>query len=341
MKKKDDVSKYSLALIVAFVLIICGCSPEQSDNLKLKISIVNAPTDIVTLGANYLANEIRAKSNGKIESKVFHSGVLSGGRGGAEIEMCQQGSIEIHITSTAYLANIVPRTSIFSLPFLFRDVDQVVGLAKSKSSVLETINRELNEKNLNIIAWWPRGFRQLTNSRHPIKTFEDIQGLKFRVMNNPLYVDTFSAMGAYPVPMAWGEVYNGLQLKTIDGQENAENVIFSSRLYEAQKYMTVWDYSTDIEVVMVNLQWWNGLSDDQREIIQKVADDSVSYELELLKKATGDLRNKIVENGMQIYYLPPDAQKPFIEAVKPVWDKYEQIFTTPFLNAFLDEVKKY
>lgn len=329
------------ALTVAFALALCGWMPAQAADLKPKISLVNAPTDILTVGAIYLAKEIKAKSGGKIEPKVYHSGVLSGGKGKAEIEMCQQGSIEMHITTTAYLANMVPKTSIVSLPFLFRDVDQVVGLAKSKSAVLEIINKELNATNLNIIAWWPRGFRQLTNSKRPVKTFKDIQGLKFRVMNNPLYVDTMNAMGANPVPMAWGEVYNGLQLKTIDGQENAESVIYSSKLYEVQKHVTVWDYSTDIEVVMVNFKWWKGLSADQRKIIQEVADASVDYEVDLLKKTTEDLRKKIAEKGMDIYYLPADAKKPFKKAVKPVWAKYEKIFTKPFLDAFIAEVKKH
>lgn len=327
-------------VVLSFTLNSCSSS-ESSGTFAPKISLVNAPTDILTLGANYLAEEITTKSEGKITPKVYHSGVLSGGKGIAEIEMCQQGSIEIHITSTAYLANLVPKASIVSLPFLFRDLDQVVGLAKSKSPVLDTINKELNTKNLHIIAWWPRGFRQLTNSERPVKRFEDLKGLKFRVMNNQLFVDNMNAMGANPVPMEWGEVYNGLQLKTIDGQENAEDVIYSSRLYEIQEYMTVWDYSTDMEVVLVNLNWWNSLTPDQRTMIQEIADASVSYQTELLKKNTEELRQKIAGEGMEIYYLPTEDKKPFREAVEPVWDKYEKIFTQPFLEAFLAEVEKY
>ncbi|MFC2124034.1 TRAP transporter substrate-binding protein [Bacteroidota bacterium] len=332
---------YYKILIIILILFI-SCSPSnKSDVLKPKISLVNSPTDILTYGANYLAEEISTESNGKIKPKVFHSGILSGGKGKAEIEMCQLGSIEIHITSTAYLANLVPKASIFSLPFLFRDIDQVVGLAKSKSLVLETINKELNEKKLHIIAWWPRGFRQLTNSRRPVRNLEDIQGLKLRVMNNPLFVDNMNVMGANPVPMAWGEVYNGLQLKTIDGQENAEDVIYSTKLYEAQLYLTIWDYSTDIEIVMVNLDWWNNLSPEHRKIIQNVADASVTYQVDLLKKNTEDLRNKIEEKGMELYYLTDVEKEQFSEAVKPVWTKYEVTFTKPFLDAFLAEVDKY
>lgn len=328
--------------VLFLYLILQGCTqPEKSGDLYPKISMVNSPTDIVTLGGYFLAQSISEKSGDIIQPKVYHSGVLSGGKGGAEIELCQQGTIEIHITTTAYLANLVPKTSIVSLPFLFRDIDQVVGLVKGRSQVLEIINSELNTKNLNVIAWWPRGFRQLTNNKRPVRNIEDMKGLKLRVMTNQLFVDNMNAMGAHPVPMAWGEVYNGLQLNTIDGQENAEDVIYSSRLYEVQQYMTIWDYSTDIEVVLVNLGWWKRLTSGQRELIQGVADSSVSYEVKLLKKNTEDLRNKIKEKGVQIHYLSSDEKNRFKKSVSPVWIKYEKMFTKSYLHDFLVEIEKY
>jgi len=334
------MKSFFLLFLAIFFLYDCG-PKDLSGRLKPKISLVNSPSDIVTLGANYLASEIAKESQGKIEPKVYHSGVLSGGKGMAEIEMCQQGSIEIHITTTAYLANQVSKASIFSLPFLFRDLEQVIRLAKSKSKVLDTINKELNTKNLNIIAWWPRGFRQLTNSKRPVQSIDDLQGLKVRVMNNALFVDNMNAMGAHPVPMEWGEVYNGLQLKTIDGQENAEDVIYSSKLYEAQRYMTVWDYSTDIEIVLVNLDWWHNLTAGNQALIRKVAEASVDYQVELLKKNTEELREKLEEKGIEIYYFKPEDKSDFREAVKPVWEKYEKTFTKTFLDQFLAELEKY
>lgn len=332
----------TLAVLCLLPALRCGHSPGAGKQGRdIKISVVNAPGDIVTVGAEYLAKEIRQKSNNTFGPKVYHSGVLSGGKGEAEIEMCQQGSIEMHITSTAYLANLVPRTSVVSLPFLFRDLDQVVALARSKCAVLDSINTELNEKNLQVIAWWPRGFRQLTNNRQRIRRIEDIRGLKLRVMNNPLYADNMKAMSANPVPMAWGEVYNGLQLGTIDGQENAEDVIYNSRLFEAQRFMTIWDYSIDLEVVLVNLGWWTQLTDEDRHLIQQVADASVAFEEKLLRENTVLLRKKISDEGTEIHYLGAEDKARFRIAVKPVWDKYEKVFGKPFLDAFLAEVDKY
>ena len=333
----------SVYLSGIIMLLICiGCKQsDKRETSRLKISLVNAPSDIVTLGAKYLADGISKESDGKILPRVYHSGVLSGGKGSAEIELCQQGTIEIHVTTTAYLANLVAKTSIFSLPFLFRDMNQVIALAKSNSPVLKTINTELNAKRLHIIAWWPRGFRQLTNSRRPVQNINDIQDLKFRVMTNQLFVDNMNAMGAHPVPMDWGEVYNALQLKTIDGQENAEDVIYSSKLYEVQQYMTVWDYSTDLEVVMVNFDWWNDLDDDMQKAIQAVADASTDYQVGLLQKNTQELRNKIIEAGMQIYYMKPEDKLHFRNAVKPVWDKYAKLFGPSFTASFLAELDKY
>jgi TRAP-type transport system periplasmic protein len=331
-------------LMIGFFLLIAlqACTPAETESKRseMRISVVNAPSDIVTVGAYYLGNEIARRTDNAITPKVFHSGVLSGGKGEAEIEMCQQGTIEMHITSTAYLANLVPRTSIVSLPFLFRDIDQVAALVKSQSSILKTINKELNTKNLHILAWWPRGFRQLTNSKLPVETISDLRGLKLRVMNNPLYADNMRAMLANPVPMSWGEVYNGLQLKTIDGQENAEDVIYNSRLYEAQKFMTIWDYSIDLEVVLVNLKWWNNLSEDIQDLMSKVARESVGLEEQLLRKNTIALRKKIADEGMAIHYLTPAEKALFREAVTPVWDKYERVFGKTFLDSFLVELQE-
>lgn len=334
---------YLCPLIVALA-ILNGCGSTSSTDqprTDIKISAVNAPGDIVTVGAQFIAKELMEKSQGRFKPRVYHSGVLSGGKGEAEIEMCQQGSIEIHITSTAYLANLVPKTSVVSLPFLFRDTDQVAALVKSRSPVLDSINLELNRKGLHVIAWWPRGFRQLTNSRQPVRGIQDLRGLKLRVMNNPLYADNIKAMSASPVPMAWGEVYNGLQLKTIDGQENAEDVIYNSRLYEAQKYMTIWDYSVDLEVVLVNLAWWERLSMEERKVIREVAEASIDFETKLLRGNTAELRRKIAAEGMEIHYLSAEEKAIFRKAVTPVWTKYEQIFGKSFLDAFLVELGKY
>jgi len=343
----EQISKSNIPVSPRVVLFIAGafmmlsCGDQQTGTLTPKISLVNSPNDILTVGAQFLADEIKKQSNDSISPRVYHSGVLSGGKGKAEIEMCQQGSIEIHITTTAYLANLAKHASVVSLPFLFRDIDQVVGLVKSNNSAFDKINGELNSKNLHIIAWWPRGFRQLTNNKKPVKSLEDLQGLTFRVMNNPLYVDNMNAMGANPVPMAWGEVYTGLQLNIIDGQENAEDVIYSSKLYEVQKYMTIWDYSTDIEVVLVNLEWWNGLEQGQRQQIQQAADASVDFQVELLRKNTLELRQKLAEQGMDIYQLPESAKPAFRASVEPVWEKYQKIFTKTYLDSFVAEVNNY
>ncbi len=160
-------------------------------------------------------------------------------------------------------------------------------------------------------------------------------------MNNQLYADNIRAMHANPVPMAWGEVYNALQLKTIDGQENAEDVIFTSRLYEAQQFMTIWDYSVDLEVVLVNRDWWKQLNGEDRALIQRIADASVGFEEALLRKNTTLLRAKIKEQGMHVNYLSEADKANFRRAVKPVWEKYERVFGKPFLESFLSELQKY
>jgi TRAP-type C4-dicarboxylate transport system substrate-binding protein len=217
----------------------------------------------------------------------------------------------------------------------------VIGVVTAGSPVFDKINEELHSKDLHISAWWPRGFRQVTNSRRPVKNLDDLTGLKMRVMNNQLYVDIMNALHANPVPMEWGEVYNGLQLKTIDGQENAEDVIASNKLYEIQNFMTIWDYSIDLEVVLVNLPWWNNLTPDQQNVIQEAATASIIFEAELLKENTAKLRKIIKERGMEIYHLPESEKESFRDIVEPVWQKYQAKFSDSLVSDFLDDLKKY
>lgn len=348
MKRK--VYYISLLLIFVFIFTACGqtAAPKVETKvenpakpLQFKISLTNAPTDILTLGAQFIEKRVEELSNGTMDPTVHHSGELSGGNGNAEIEMTQQGTIQLHITTNAYLASIEETTSIFSLPFMFSSVDQMIKFVKSDSPVLQKIGQKLEAKNLKVIGWWPRAFRQLTNSKRPVEKLEDVQGLKVRVMNNPLYVDTMTAMKANPVPMAMGEVYNALQLKTIDGQENGETTTYARKLQEVQPYMTVWDYSTDIEIVLVNMQWWNGLTDKQREIIQKAVNESVDYEADLLNKSTEEARKKIADSGVKISVVGKAEKERFREAVQPVWKKYEGVFGKELMDEFIKEAAKY
>jgi tripartite ATP-independent transporter DctP family solute receptor len=342
-KLKRNVGVYfALAALLVFGLAFTAKPLHAAGPLQMRISLVNLPPDILVEGAEWMGKKITEYSNGSIVPKVYHSGVLSGTNGAAEIEMTQQGTIQLEITSSAYLDSMVPQTSVVSLPFMFKSLDQEIAFADAKPPILDEIGKRLETKNLKVIAWWPRGFRQLTNSRQPVRNLQDLKDMRIRVQTSKIYTDVMNALGAKPVPMAIGEVYNALQLKTIDGQENAETVIFANKYMEVQKYLSIWDYATDFEVVMVNLPWWNKLTPEQRAVLERVAKESVQFEAGLVKKDVKERREYLTtKGGMQMNVVDAQAREAMKRAVEPVWRDYTKIYGQKFVDDFKTAVNKY
>jgi TRAP-type C4-dicarboxylate transport system substrate-binding protein len=161
-------------------------------------------------------------------------------------------------------------------------------------------------------------------------------------MTSKIYTDTMNTLGAKPVPMAVGEVYNALQLKTIDGQENSETVIFANKYMEVQKYISVWDYSTDLEVVMVNLPWWNKLTPEQRAVLERVAKESVLFQAGLVRKEVKERREFLTtKGGMTMNVVDDQARAAMKKAVEPVWQNYEKMYGQKFVDDFRAAVNKY
>jgi tripartite ATP-independent transporter DctP family solute receptor len=331
-----------MAVLLAFGLVLVAMPSRAVTPLPMRISLVNLPGDILVDGAEWMGKKITEYSNGSIAPKVYHSGVLSGTNGQAEIEMTQQGTIQMEITSTAYLDNMVPQISVVSLPFMFKNLDQVIAFTDAKPPVLDQIGKLLEAKNLKIVAWWPRGFRQLTNSKHPVRNLQDLKDMRVRVMTSKIYTDTMNTLGAKPVPMAVGEVYNALQLKTIDAQENSETVIYANKYMEVQKYISIWDYSTDLEVVMVNLPWWNKLTTEQRAVLERVAKESVQFQAGLVRKEVKERREYLTtKGGMSMNLIDDQARAAMKKAVEPVWQNYEKMYGKQFVDDFKATVNKY
>ena len=340
LKRKPWVYLLSAALL--FGMVFTAVPLQAAPPVPVRISLVNYPPDILVDGAEWMGKKITEYSNGSIAPKVYHSGVLSGTNGQAEIEMTQQGTIQMEITSTAYLDNMVPQISVVSLPFMFKNLDQVIAFTDAKPPVLDQIGKLLEAKNLKIVAWWPRGFRQLTNSKHPVRNLQDLKDMRVRVMTSKIYTDTMNTLGAKPVPMAVGEVYNALQLKTIDAQENSETVIYANKYMEVQKYISIWDYSTDLEVVMVNLPWWNKLTAEQRAVLERVAKESVQFQAGLVKKEVKERREYLTTNGgMSMNIIDDQARAAMKKAVEPVWQNYEKMYGKQFVDDFKAAVNKY
>jgi len=183
---------------------------------------------------------------------------------------------------------------------------------------------KLSEVNLKGLAYAERGFRNLTNSERQVNTPEDLDGLRIRVMENPVYVDTFRALGANAIPMAWTEALTAMQQGTIDGQENPVNVIHSFKLNETQDYMTLSRHTYAPAIFVMGMPVWNKLSEAVQEVLTDAAQEAAEHERKINAEMESGQLADLREAGMQINDTPDIAA--FQSAVAPIYEKYGEQF---------------
>lgn len=252
------------------------------------------------------AEEVEKASGGKMKVRAIGAAAL-----GSDVQMQQAligGAQEMMVGSTATLVGITKEMAIWDTPFLFNN-------AKEADTVLDgpvgqKVMDKLQEKGLVGLAYWENGFRNLTNNKQPVAKLEDLSGIKLRVMQNDVFLNSFKTLGANAIPLPFSELFTALETKTVDGQENPYNTILSSKFYEVQKYLTVTNHVYSPWIVTVSKKWWDGLSKDEQKVLADAAKKSRDFERQDTRaeaaKALGDLKAK----GMQVNELSaPEANR--------------------------------
>jgi tripartite ATP-independent transporter DctP family solute receptor len=226
---------------------------------------------------------------------------------------------------------------MLDFPFLFNDADEAHAVIDGP--VGQKLAAQLENKGLVGLGYWDLGFRHLTNSQRPVTKLEDMQGLKVRVIQSPIYLETFSALGSNPVPMAFPEVYTGLEQHTIDGQENPFTVIEGNKFYEVQKYLSVTGHIFNPQSLIIGQKSWSRFNDDEKALIREAAAEAQQFQRELssssMDKARAALDGKVAINDVS------DAEKDrFRERVKPVIEKFSQEIDGELVQMMYDEIAK-
>ena len=249
----------------------------------------------------FFAEQVAKNSGGKMKIRAVGAAAL-----GPDTQMQQAligGAQEMMVGSTATLVGITKEMALWDTPFLF-------NTAKEADTVLDgpigqKVMDKLQEKGLVGLAYWENGFRNLTNSKRPVTKLEDLDGIKLRVMQNEVYLDSFKLMGANAIPLPFSELFSALETKTVDGQENPYNTILSSKFYEVQKYLSVTNHVYSPWIMTVSKKWWDQLSKDEQKVLLDTAKASRDFERqdtrEEAAKAVADLKAK----GMAVNDVSP------------------------------------
>ncbi|MEK1890961.1 MAG: TRAP transporter substrate-binding protein [Phyllobacterium sp.] len=277
----------------------------------------------------YLSDLLKERTNGRYAIEVFHSGQL--GEEKDVIEQAQFGVIDMIRVSMGPFNNMVPETIVPSLPYVFRSTEHMRKTLDSE--VGDEILAAFEKHNLVALAFYDSGARSFYNAKHPVKSVADLKGLKLRVIQSDIFVDLVNALGANATPMPYGEVYSALQTGVIDGAENNWPSYESSKHSEVAKYFTLDQHLIVPEILAISKATWDKLTPEDQKIVRQAAKDSVKKQRELWEAAEKTSRAKVEESGTQVVEVD---KQPFIDAMKPVYDKY---LKTPEMKALYDRVQ--
>ncbi len=269
-----------------------------------------------TVAMDKFAELVEAKTDGSIELRMYHSGVL--GNQPDAIEQVRIGALEIGNFNLGPIGPIAPEANVVSLPFVFKDMGHMHRALDGEAGRL--ISEGMAKKGLIALAWYDSGARSFYNSKKPIMTPADVTGMKVRVMNNDLYSGMISALGGNPSPMAFSEVYQSLKTGVVDGAENNWPSYESTGHYEVAGYYSLSQHLIIPECVCINASVYEKLSDAEKQAVTEAARESATLQRELWEARAKSSREKVMAAGVKFNEIPDKAA--FQTAMKPVYDTY-------------------
>ena len=310
-------ARSTLALGISLALVSAANANDfaDMDPVTLRLAHVVNEQDGFHIAATKFEELVEERTDGKVNIEIFPNASLGDER--TLLEGMQIGTVDMGVITNGPVANFVEE-----MAFLFPSPEAAY-------SVLDgPIGQELLDKladvNLKGLAYAERGFRNLTNSERAVNSPEDLDGLRIRVMENPVYTDTFRELGANAIPMAWTEALTAMQQGTIDGQENPVNVIHSFKLDETQNYMTLSRHTYAPAIFVMGMPAWNQLPEAAQDVIRQAAQEAAEHERQVNADMEAEQLAALREAGMEINDSPD--MEAFQAAVAPVYEKYGEQF---------------
>ncbi len=290
----------------------------------------------VGLGVKRMQEVLNAKTGGKIKINAFW-----GGSAGGDLPATQAlraGTQEMVCTSSSPLVGIVKELGAFDLPFLFANEKEADIVLDGPAGAY--FNKKLEDAGLVNLAYWENGFRNLTNSKRPVAKAEDFDGVKVRVMQNNIFLDTFKTLGSNAVPMAFGEVFTALETKTIDGQENPFVTIETSKLNEVQKYLSVTRHAYTPFLVLYSKKLFDQLNPQEQAVLREAAMEGQKVQRTANRTLNEKSLSSLKTKGMVVNEVAPAEQLRMFQKVKPVYDRNIPTIGSEAVNMVLEGLKK-
>ena len=316
----------ALAAAAALSFAVPAAQAQDKYKSEYRMSLVLGTAFPWGKGGEIWANKVRERTQGRINIKLYPGVSLIQGDQTREFSALRQGVIDMAVGSTLNWSPQIKELNLFALPFLMPDYAAADALTQGEPG--KRLFARLEKAGVVPLAWGENGYREISNSKHAIKTPADMKGLKIRVVGSPLFVDTFTALGANPTQMSWADAQPAFASGAVDGQENPIAVYQAAKLHTvAQKHITMWGYVNDPLVFVVNKDIWNSWTPADREIVKQAALDAGKEEIAIARKgmveADKPLLKEIAANGVTVTQLSAAEREAFVKATRPVYDKWK------------------
>lgn len=317
MNIKTNLTKtLCIAASVASVLFLATMDAHAK---RFKVAVGDAGGSAQHELGKKFAEEVKRLSGGKHRVKLFLNGQL--GSEQDTVNDAALGTLDMSLLAINNITPFSPTVGIFTLPYVILSLDDAVKLTQGPVGQ-ELVENTIRDAKVRIIGWTYTGFRVLTNSKKPVRTVADLEGLVIRVPKNEIMLDTYKSWGINATPMAWSETFTALQQKVVDGQDNPYLTVHSMKFYEVQKYITNIRYIFSIEPLIVSEAVFQDLDEETQQMLIDAGKAATMHSAEHLRKSEAAIREDLMSRGMEIMD-PADGEKEFIErATQAVWPKF-------------------
>lgn len=334
---------------IAFLLIIAACSDDSSGSetensddsneveeaetdetetevdsdevYTIRVAMAVPETHASSIAMNEVKDSITENSDGRIVIELYDNSQLYASDREA-VEATQVGNIESTAIATPTVATFHERFSIFDMPFLFEDRESAYRAMDGELG--DTLNEELEDVGLVSLGYGENGFRHILNNKHPVEKPEDMDGFKFRVMENKVYEDMFNQLGANSSPLAFGELYTALQQGVYDGMDNPISLVYTMKFYEVQDYLTLSNHTFAPIITVINKDYYDSMPEDLQQILHEGMDKFNQRQREITASQDEEYIGELEEH-LEINELTSEQRELFIEELQPIYEEYQDV----------------
>jgi len=321
-----------LACAVAAMVPLAGAAPAAEIDLKLAWLTADSPTDPYAIAAHAFKDTIEAALPGRVAVALFPNRQLGDDK--EILEGLQFGTIDMGIITNAVVANLEPTYQLVDLPFLFGSAGQAHRVLDGP--VGQQLADNLRAHGVVSLGAAEGGFRNMINNTRPVRTPKDVAGVKYRTMQNPVFIEMFASLGGNPVPMAWGEVFTAMQQGTVDGLEIPASVVNSNNYADVTKYLSFTRHTYSAIHLLMSARSFERLPDDVQQAVLDAGAAAIAAQREAVAAAEAEVVAALRDKGMEINDIEDVAA--FRARVGPVYDRFAPTIGSDLLNAALDAV---